>query len=191
MKSKSQAFQDIFVLNLGLQNKTYIEVGGYEPVSLSNTYNLEIAGWRGFTLEINTDYQNLWESCNERKNKVYWEDAVIFDYQLALNENNLSNHIGYLSCDIEPPENTFNALKKILSQNITIDCITFEHDNYQSNNDWDKIVTDFLNNVGYKVAVYNVYPDNKRNKKFETWYVHNTINFNCISFDDWKLKLGL
>ena len=186
MISNSQALQDIFVSNLITENKTYIEIGGYEPIKWSNTYNLEMTGWKGFSIELNSDHQAIWAAHSERTNKIYWENALTFDYARALTENNLPMHIGYLSCDIEPPENTFAALQKVLSQGITFDCITYEHDNYAAKKDWDFIATEYLAKFNYKPVIHDVYPGTNKKKKFETWFVKNDINFIPMSFDEWK-----
>lgn len=186
MISNSQAFQDTFVSNLITENKTYIEIGGHEPIKWSNTYNLEMQGWKGFSIELNTDHQGSWAAHPERTNKIYWENALTFDYAKALSDNNLPMHVGYLSCDIEPPENTFAALQRVLSQGITFDCITYEHDNYASKKDWDIVATEYLKQFNYKPIVYDVYADNNTNKKFETWFVRNDSNLTLMSFDEWK-----
>jgi hypothetical protein len=189
MESKSQALQDVFVSQLVTENKTYIEIGGYHPVKWSNTYNLEMTGWRGISIELNVEYKKLWTTHLERKNKIYWEDACHFDYTKALAENNLPMHIGYLSCDIEPPENTFAALQQVISQGITFDCITYEHDNYASKKDWNSIASEYLIKHNYKAVVHDVYPGNKKRKKFETWFVKNNIEFESTTFEQWKLCL--
>lgn len=191
MISNSQALQDIFVSNLITENKTYIEIGGYEPIKWSNTCNLEMTGWKGFSIELNMTLKAIWAAHPERTNKIYWKDALTFDYANALVENNLPTHLGYLSCDIEPPENTFAALQRVLSQGITFDCITYEHDNYASKKDWDAIATEYLAKFNYKPVIYDVYPDDKKNKKFETWFVRNDIDLTPMSFDEWKLCLNI
>jgi hypothetical protein len=184
----SQVYQDIFALKTA-KNTTYIEIGAAGPIKYNNTYLLEKNGWIGFSLELNQNRVNQWfEDWSDRKNKIYCADAITFDYLAALQENNLPTHIGYLSCDIEPPKNTFAALRRVIEQGITFDCITFEHDKYQSEVDYDPIVTDYLKNKGYKVAINDVYRWRKRPCYFETWYVRNNINFNEKSFDEWKKK---
>jgi hypothetical protein len=185
MKSRSQAWQDVFVYNLLGDNGTYIEVGSHKPVKLSNTYNLEVFhNWKGFGIEFNTALKQFWDDNEERKNKVYWDNALTFDYVSALTENKLPLHISYLSCDIEPPENTFSALQRIVEQGITFDCITFEHDLYQSKTDFNAISKDFLISHGYKVGVTDVYYKTP-NLHFETWFVRNDIDFETCTFDQW------
>lgn len=182
----AQVHQDKFAL-LTAKNKTYIEIGAAGPIKYNNTYLLEKNGWNGFSIELERGRVNQWsESWSDRTNKIYCADAITFDYLEAVNENNLSTHIGYLSCDIEPPENTFAALKRIIEQGITFDCITFEHDKYQSEIDYEPIVTEYLQRHNYKVAVPDVYRWRKRPCYFETWYVNNNILFETMSFDNWR-----
>ncbi len=177
----SQAYQDVFALKTA-QHNTYIEIGANDPVLYNNTYLLEKNGWKGISLELHQENSNQWIG---RKNKIYYADAIFFDYLAALKENNLPTHIGYLSCDIEPPENTFAALKKVIEQGITFDCITFEHDIYRSEIDYNCIATKYLEDQGYKVAVTEVYHPHPQ-YHFETWYVKKDIDYKSILFDDWK-----
>lgn len=191
----SQFKQDQFALQVA-RHKTYIEIGAAYPRKINNTFLLEQQGWKGFHVELNESHKNSWEDDKERNNKIYWDNAITFDYLKAITENKLDTHIGYLSVDTEPPENTFAALKRVIEQGITFDCITFEHDKYQARIDIDAEVTEYLQKYGYKVAVENVYrwkkfrtdPNKpKVNKKcyLETWYVNNEIEFKKIDYDNW------
>jgi hypothetical protein len=191
MKSRSQAYQDIFAYSLIGKSGTYIEIGAHKPVKNSNTYNLEVFhNWTGFSIEFDDMYKEFWDRCPERDmNRVFWSDAISFDYLHGLEIHSLPQHINYLSCDIEPPANTFSALKKVIESGITFDCITFEHDLYASSSDYDKIATDFLLSYGYKVAVKDVYCKTKE-KQFETWFVKSEIHTQELTFDDWK-KINL
>lgn len=190
MESRSQVLQDIFAHSISGNNGTYIEVGAHEPINNSNTYNLEVlCNWKGFSIEINTKLKHHWDENSERTNKIYWNNALTFEYADALKENNLPrHHLNYLSCDIEPPENTFAALQRIHDQGITFNCITFEHDLYQSSTDFNAISKEFLTSRGYKVAVSDVYCY-KPSLHFETWFVRNNIDFECCTFDEWKARL--
>lgn len=183
----SEAGQDIFALNLIGKNGTYLEVGGFKPKLDSNTYILETQNnWRGITIEFKKELQSLWSSCKERKNRIYFEDALKFDYKTALEENNLPLHLNYLSCDIDPRDKTFEALKKTLKEGLSFDFISFEHDDYTSDVSYHKLVSEYLIPKGYKIAVNNIYPKNKKNKIFETWFVNSKINFEPIEFSEWK-----
>ena len=183
----SEAGQDIFALNLIGKNGTYLEVGGFKPKLDSNTYILETQNnWRGITIEFKKELQSLWSSCKERKNRIYYEDALKFDYKTALEENNLPLHLNYLSCDIDPRDKTFEALKKILKEGLSFDFISFEHDDYTSDESYHKLASEYLIPKGYKIAVNNIYPKNKKNKIFETWFVNSKINFEPMEFSEWK-----
>jgi hypothetical protein len=182
----SQVYQDVFAFNTAKHN-TYIEIGAAAPIKYNNTYLLEKNSWKGFSLELNQLYASQWlEGDSKRKNKIYCDDAITFNYLKALEETQLATRIGYLSCDIDPPENTFLALKRVIEQGIVFDCITFEHDKYQSEIDYDPIVTEYLKNKGYKVAVRDVYRWRKRPCYFETWFVKDDIDFTEQSWDDWR-----
>lgn len=199
--SNSQLYQDVFAL-ITSKNKTYIEIGAAGPIKINNTYLLEQNGFKGFSIEWKDTRVEQWKEPMIRINKIYCADAINFDYLNGVEENNLSSRIGYLSCDIEPPSNTFAALKRVIEQGIVFDCITFEHDKYQSEIDYDPIVTDYLVSKGYKVAVKDVYrlrkfrPEGSKKKILkkcfmETWFVHNSIDFREQTYDDWKANHNL
>ena len=185
----SQAGQDVFALEVVKKNKTYIEIGANHFKHSNNTYPLEVSNnWLGFSLELSQKkFRQVWEEQTERTNKIYWENAITFDYANAVRENKMPTRIGYLSCDIEPAANTFAALKKVIEDDISFDCITFEHDNYKSDTDYDSIARDYLKSKGYKVAVENVYAMNKPHRLFETWFVNNDISYKKMSYEQWKI----
>lgn len=186
----SQAYQDLFARQVNEKvkgNKTYVEIGANYPVKRSNTYNLEVNdNWTGLSIELNERYKRAWDKSTERSNSIRWCDAITLNYIDAIKQLNLPTHITYLSCDIEPVENTFEALQAVIEQGIKFDCITFEHDYYRSETDYREVVDNYLQSAGYKIAVYNVYFNNDPNLLFETWYVNQDINFDVIEFKDWK-----
>ena len=189
--TRSQALQDIFAYSVVGTGGTYIEIGANHPSKHSNTYELEIThSYKGFSLELNElKWHSRWRGQTERKNKIYWKDAITFDYLDAVNANNLPTEIGYLSIDIEPPANTFAALQTVINSGVTFKCITFEHDAYRGGDlDYDSISKDFLKSNGYKIAVKNVYYNDPSNH-FETWFVRNDVDFQEIEFEEWKLKI--
>lgn len=190
----AEAKVDRFAYGLCGPQGTYIEIGACGPVQRSNTYCLEKYGWHGFGLELNIRHQQSWKD-SERKNVVYWENAITFDYLKAVNELDMPNRINFLQVDIEPPENTFLALQRVIDQGLEFDFISFEHDKYCQENDIDDKVTDYLNQNGYKVAVYNVCAQRKRNpgvwSHIETWYVNKDINFDSIDFFEWMKKYNI
>jgi hypothetical protein len=183
--NKSQAFQDEFALRANGGNTSYIEIGAAHPDINSNTYQLEVIhGWRGFSIEFNSSaYKTIWDNCKERKNKIYWQDALLTDYNAAITENNLSSNIGYLSMDIDPASQTFLAMQQVIESNIKFNCITFEHDLYCSDTDYNIIGTEYLLKNGYKIAVTDVY-DREPYIHIETWFVAEHVDFPRMTFDE-------
>ena len=179
----SQAGQDLFAYELFGNCGTYIDIGSGVPKKDSNTYLLEVKyKWKGFGVEILKSYKNFWDMSPERKNNIYWEDATNFDYKKAIIKNNLSNDIDYLSCDIDPQEQTFLALKKVLRDGVRPKLITFETDSYREKIDYSSLANSFLKTYGYSIAVTNVYSSLKKNKIFETWFVKNSLNYKTIDY---------
>jgi hypothetical protein len=189
----AEAKVDRFAFGLCGSNGTYIEIGSQQPAQRSNTVALEHKGWRGFGLELDTRYQIHWPG--GRKNPIYWEDATTFDYWKAAKEQGLPERINFLQADIEPPANTFTALKKAVESGLTFDYIAFEHDVYCQDVDYNIIATEYLLTKGYKIAVYNVCAQRKRNpgvwSHIETWYVKDDIPFETMEFFEWKRKYNI
>jgi hypothetical protein len=188
-QKKVEAKQDRFAYGIGGKNGTYIEIGAFRPIAKNNTYTLETYhGWKGISLEINKKFEEQWKQSG-RSNKIYWADAITFDYLTALKENNLPTRINYLQVDIEPPMNTFAALKRVIEQGIVCDCITFEHDQYAHVEPYDQMVTEYLQDHGYKIAISNVSVQRKRRPGewafFETWYVKDDIEFKTMDWFKW------
>ena len=55
-------------------------------------------------------------------------NAFSVNYLKELNEIGISSKIDYLSCDIEPPENTFKM--SLIQLNLQFSFISYEHDKY-------------------------------------------------------------
>jgi hypothetical protein len=189
----AEAMVDRFAYGLSGPNGTYIEIGAHKPVQRSNTVALEKLGWKGFGLELDTRHQSLWPG--DRTNPIYWEDATAFDYWQAAKDQGLPERISFLQADIEPPKNTFTALKKAVESGLTFDFIAFEHDLYCQDVDYNAITTEYLLTQGYKVAVYNVCSQRKRNpgvwSHIETWYVKDDIPFETMEFFNWIKKYNI
>ncbi len=185
----SQAGQDLFALELFGNNGTYIDIGSGEPLRGNNTYLLEVYhNWMGFSVDYDKAlYDHKWKKCHERKNKIYWNDATVFDYKKALLDNNL-NDIDFLSCDIDPQNLTFLALKKVITDCVYPKAIVFETDFYKEKNDYSRLAEKFLLDYEYKIAVKNVYSNLKKNKIFETWFIKKNINFETIAYNKWVKK---
>lgn len=187
--SYSQSGQDQFAYNISGSNGLYLEIGAHDPVINSNTFNLEVkCRWSGLSIEYDISFKKSWDNCKERVNNVIWDDAFKLDYSLLVKQKKLPNKLNYLSCDIEPAENTYRILKKVIDSNLSFDFISFEHDKYNIGDKYEKLAIEYLNNNNYKIAVNDVYSRNKKYKVYETWFVHNDINFKEINYLEWKKK---
>lgn len=183
----SQSGQDQFAYNISGSNGTYLEIGAHDPVINSNTFNLEVkCNWNGISIEYDKSFQMSWDDNKLRKNNVVWDDAFNINYSSLIKQRDLPNRLNYLSCDIEPAENTFNILKKVISSKLNFDFISFEHDKYSIGNKYEDLSIEYLKNYNYKVAVKDVYSRNKRYKIYETWFVNNDIDFEEIDYNVWK-----
>ena len=197
-KRRGQAHQDAFAYSIAGRQGTYIEIGAFKPATKNNTYGLEVDhGWQGFSLELNIKWQQAWKECPERKNPVCWTNALEFDYIAQVQSMGLPRRINYLSCDIEPPNNTLSALKRVIGQGIEFDCITFEHDRcnpgfaHLVKDNYEQQAIDFLAEHGYRVVVPDVYAGKSTDYFFETWFVKNDIEYPTMKFEEWKVWAGL
>ena len=153
----SQAFQDIFVLSMlsGKKNGTYVEIGGDHPLVINNSYLLESEfGWRGISFEIIQTAVNFYNSL--RKNPCLCEDATTADYKKIFEDNNLPKQIDYLQVDIEPAQQTLNALLQLPHDDYRFSVITYESDIYRDGPDCQEEAMKFLESHGYELVVRNV-----------------------------------
>ena len=165
----SQAFQDMFVLSMldGKKNGTYVEIGGDHPVVINNSYLLETQfGWRGVSFEIIQTAVNFYNSL--RKNSCLCENATTVDYRKIFEDNNFPKQIDYLQVDIEPAQQTLNALLQLPNDDYRFSVITYESDVYRDGPDCQEEAMRFLESYGYKLVVKNV--ANEGNP-YEDWYV--------------------
>ena len=169
----SQAFQDIFVLSMlsGKKNGTYVEIGGDHPLVINNSYLLESEfGWRGISFEIIQTAVNFYNSL--RKNPCLCEDATTADYKKIFEDNNFPKQIDYLQVDIEPAQQTLNALLQLPHDDYRFSVITYESDVYRDGPDCQEEAMKFLESHGYELVVRNV--ANEGNP-YEDWYVDPQI----------------
>ncbi len=185
----SQSGQDQFAYNLSGSYGLYLEIGAHDPIINSNTFNLEVkCKWNGVSIEYDESFKKSWHNCKQRKNKVIWDNAFNIDYSLMIKQEKLPNKFNYLSCDIEPAENTYNILKKIINSKLVFDFISFEHDKYNIGDKYAKLSIEYLKDHNYKIAVNDVYSRNKKYKVYETWFINNEIDFKKVNYSVWKKK---
>jgi len=170
---QSQAGQDRFVLqSLDYKhNGFYLEIGAYHSKEISNTYILENQyNWSGVSFDIVPEYVDEFNS--NRKNKCYLADATKFDYKTFLNEINAPKQIDYLQIDIEPAENSLQALMALPLEDYRFSVITFEHDLYSDpkNLEIKNKQKEILFNLGYTLEKENVVC-NHISLPFEDWWL--------------------
>lgn len=176
-RNYSQALQDMFVLSIlnGKRNGTYVEIGGYDGIGLSNTYLLEKDfDWTGIALEIEQDKANTYNT--QRQNKCLCEDAIAADYKKLFNTYKFPKRIDYLQLDIDPAEQTLKALKALPLDEYRFSVITYETDLYRSDKEIAKESREILEGNGYELLVKNV---SHIQNPFEDWYVDTNIDSNA------------
>ena len=181
-KNYSQIYQDMFVLSIhnGKTSGTYLEIGAGDYKNGNNTYLLESRfNWTGISVDINRSFVDNFN--NNRTNNCICEDATKIDYHKLLDDNlnlELSNDddkskiIDYLQLDCDPPNITFDILKKIPFDSFKFGVITYEHDFYNDHTgSYREKSRDFLKSKGYKLLCGNISPY-KDKYPFEDWWFH-------------------
>jgi FkbM family methyltransferase len=196
----SQAMQDNWVCEVlnYKPNGFYIDIGGYDGVTTSNTYAFETQlGWTGICVEPNTDLYSMMRK-NRRNNCI---NAAISDYngichfgndrivensntfvncytldQLLIN-NSAPREIDYLSIDIEGDEH--KVLSNFNFKNWDIKLMTVEHNFYLAGDTEKNKLFELLTAKGFIRVVNNVVCSDSGFRPFEDWYV-NSKYFNYL-----------
>ena len=169
----SQATQDLFVLEMlsGKKGGFYVEIGGGHPSESNNTMLLESQfDWSGISFELDASLADLFNSA--RKNKCLAIDATTANYSKIFSEITVPAQIDYVSIDIEPATNSFNALTRLPHDQYRFSVITFEHDRYISGSEITEKSREFLAGLGYQLVVADVCVFGKC---FEDWWIDPKI----------------
>ena len=171
----SQVCQDLFVLAVldGKRDGTYLEIGSAHTFHNSNTALLETKfGWSGIGIEMKPELAQ--SHADERKNKVICGDALKIDYEKLLDVNFEGNVIDYLQLDIEPSNNTFEALLMIPFDKYKFRVITYEHDHYvDMTRSFREKSRRYLRNMGYTLLFNDIAPNEECS--FEDWWVREDL----------------
>lgn len=185
----SQVMQDMFVLTLldGKKNGTYLEIGSAHPFTNNNTALLEKFDWYGLGIENNKNYYGQYK--NSRKNPIVLSDATSINYKKILKQY-FSDYdiIDYLQLDIEPCQNTFEALVAIPFDKYKFKIITYEHDYYiDMTRSYRDKSRNYLHSLGYVLLVNDISPDD--GSPFEDWWINPSfIDTNIVK--DIKSKIN-
>jgi len=183
-KNYSQVYQDLFILSVlnGKRNGTYLEIGSAAPYKGNNTALLEKQfDWYGIGIEFKDSLAK--EYSEQRKNPVLCADALLIDYSKLLSKYFPNqNTIDYLQLDIEPPNNTYEALLSIPFDKYKFNIITYEHDYYVDlTRSYREKSREYLQKMGYILFVANVSPND--DSPFEDWWIHkDLIGLNSVRY---------
>lgn len=183
----SQSGQDIFVLMCmgGKMNGTFLDLGCNHPEIINNTFLLEKTySWSGVSIDINPEMTQLYDN---RKTIILTEDCTNLDFD-KISTHYQTNHIDYLSLDLEPASVTLDCLKKIPFNDLSFSVITYEHDSYRFGEFYKDESRKIFESYGYLLICSDVSNDNNI---YEDWYVNpkfigtDTINILKNSNKNW------
>lgn len=169
MKSYSQIGQDLFVKSLiGEENKGYfIEIGGYLPTEINNTFLLEQMGWDGISFDI-IDYTKEW---GIRKTPLIIQNAVICDFSSIFSEFLVPSTVDYLSVDVEVEGERYKSLVNCWKAGREYKIITIEHDSHLGYSDTERMPQrNFLKSQGYFLIFGDV--KNSEDTSYEDWWIN-------------------
>jgi hypothetical protein len=174
-ESHSQSGQESFVLHTTDFKKrgTYVEVGAWHGVELSNTFLLETEyEWEGIAFDVVEEYAQRYNLA--RKNPCLLSDATTTDFEAVFSEHGLPRVIDYLQLDVEPAKNTYKCLMQIPFHKYSFRVITFEHDLYFSpeNSVYKEKAFKYLTELGYLRIANNV---KNQGNPYEDWYIHRNL----------------
>ena len=164
-RNYSQVYQDMFVLTMlnGKRNGKFLEIGCDDPTYLSNTKLLEEWGWTGISIDRDAADTAKW--AGQRKATVMTADALSLNYDELLQDD-----YDYLQIDIEPPTQSFAALLRMPFEKRKFAVITFEHDDFRSEDGVRERSRSYLRSHGYVMVVGDIAPAPYDN--FEDWWIH-------------------
>lgn len=175
--SYSQISQDVFVFNFfdKKQSGSFLDLGCGDGISLpcgNNTYLLELNGWSGLSVDVDSNLVNIFKT--KRKTKVFECDLIKTSLFDVVKQNNCELVFDYLSFDVD--DATDNVLSKFPFNELKFNFITFEHNLYHPRYRGLKERSQklFLSN-GYELLIENV--SLAGIGPIEDWYVNPQHNF--------------
>lgn len=162
MKSYSQAGQDEFVSLLLPTPETFLDIGSAHPDLNSNSYGLELLGWKGVCVDrTEHDY-------SFRNAITVFKDALDIDYESILPEIT-PWIVGYLSVDTDG--DSLSCLRAALDSGFRFKVITVEHDSYKRGGQLRDKERSELSYRGYKMVCEDVCHPEIMGMPFEDWWV--------------------
>lgn len=139
MKYYSQAGQDEYVLNRFGPSGFFVDIGAHDGIESSNTFCLELAGWKGICIEP-SDYAKLAAKVRDNVIKMF---AGRGD-QIP----GLPDVVDYLSLDVDGEE--LQVLKEFPFTAVHVRFITVEHNQYLEGTERQQLIYDYLTEHGFK-----------------------------------------
>jgi len=171
INSSSDAYQDDFVLKmLGYPTSGYfIDLGSGMAVKGSNSFRLELMGWKGICVDM-TNYADF----SIRNCKFVCDNALNVNYSALFEESTVPKIVDYLSLDID--EHTTDLMKLVPFNKYTFKIITIEHDAYLRDLAFRAEQRSYLSSIGYTMICSDVKPDSLRllgipDGPFEDWWI--------------------
>lgn len=146
-----------YKLNGDLINGSYIEIGTGHYEQGSNTYLLEKKyGWKGLSIDISKQMVDVFNE--NRSNKCVEGDAITFNWEKYLEENNFPKQIDYLSLDVDYNTHSHANLLSLLNFPITkykFNIISIEHlsDIHYNLRDIKDTQRSILSALGYHLVI--------------------------------------
>ena len=164
--SYSQAGQDQFVYDLLGPNGTFLDIGASHPTEMSNTYGLELMGWRGICVEIEHSLCELLRQHRAPITKIEEADATKISY-IGLTD------MDYLSLDVD--ERTLEVLTRLPLATARFKVITIEHDAYRFGDTLCIPEREILTKAGYVLVRPDVANAATPTMAFEDWWVSSEL----------------
>lgn len=173
----SQAGQDKWVLEKIGSRGFFVDVGAYDGIESSNTYALELAGWKGICIEPNPEafakLENNRHSINvmaaagaEGVNQLKELFAKLFRWL----------EIDYLSIDVDGSE--MQILQGMDFKAFPVRLITIEHNQYLEGPARQEQIFQYLTGQGFERVVKDVkcLDPNYLGAIYEDWYESKNLN---------------
>ena len=178
MKWYGEAGQDKFAWEKsGLKTDgTFLDLGAVGPQGArinSNSYALELMGWRGLLVDFNPDYADI--AVAQRTSPFICADVASsdLDWKATLTEVELGPQIDYASVDIDDGSLGKNAeiiaLERLFNAGYSFGVVTIEHDAYSRRDSKRGPQRELLKAAGYTLVCPNVKQGS--GLEFEDWWI--------------------
>ncbi len=159
--SYSQSGQDRFVYELLIKPNpgykgTFLDIGFGHPITLNNTYALELLGWTGLLIDRSDRYIDT--ASKFRTSRVVNACAITYPWQ--------EEFYDYVSLDVD--ENSWPTLENMPLDKVKFKVLTIEHDKYSRGPQYQQKMREKLLRYGYKLICADVCD---LDMAYEDWWV--------------------